>query len=66
MLYRCSICGTPVEEYFGYCSLSCKQVYEHERREDILNSLPWEIVVAAYRFRDMGYPLLYSILLETV
>jgi len=66
MAYQCGICGTPIKEILGRCSLACKQVYEHERREDILKMLPWEITVEACNFKDKGYFKLYTILLEIV
>ena len=64
MEYRCWVCGIPIEDILGYCSLACEQVYEHERREDILRMLPWEIMVEACNFQDKGYLQLYTILME--
>ena len=66
MGYQCWICGAPIEEILGWCSMACKQVYEHERREDILKMLPWEITVEACNFKDKGYFQLYTVLLEIV
>ena len=62
--YQCWICGTPIEEILGYCSVKCKQVYEHERREDILKSVPGEITIEACNYKGNGYHHLYTILLE--
>ena len=64
MRNRCIICETPIEEAFSCCSIICQQVYEHERREDILERIPWEIVVGACHLDDQGYGQLYTILLE--
>ena len=64
MLNCCILCETPIEESYDCCSTVCQQVYEHERREDILNMIPWEIVVEACHLQDQGYHQLYTILFE--